>query len=194
MDIECGVCNGMSTTKSCKFDNRMFFILLHAGVGLALLSNVAIVPSWRSVQDFAVSGSGVSPINATLAIGDTDSLDFWAWFYGLIVSPNYSTTLPPVHCSGSGVSCASYFLPGTAYVVTPSVTSFTQHPEASAFIVDNSLGYQIEFYPPTSVNELDGALCKVYGWDWPDNSVGVEICLKQSGNDLLAGNSPRTPV
>jgi hypothetical protein len=172
----------MDTTNYC----RLFFILLHAGVGIALLSSVAFVPSWRSVDDLAFVGSGISAINATIAV-DAVPLNFWAWFYGLLVSLNYATSLPPIHCSGSGVACASYFLPGTVYDVYPHTSSFTQHPEADGFVVDNSIGYQIEFYPLSSTNELAGAICKVYGWEVPDNSAAVELCLKQSGNDLLAG-------
>ena len=186
--IDYGDSNGKSTV-NCNLDRSISFILLHAGVGIALLSNVAFVPSWRPVQDLAFDGSGWGPINATLA-ADMVPMDFWAWFYGLIVSPNYATSLPPIHCSGSGVACASYFLPGAVYFVSPSIDSFTEHPEANAFVVHNSIGYQIEFYPPESINELYGAACKVYGLDSQFGSVGVELCLKRSGNDLLAG----TPI
>jgi hypothetical protein len=119
---------------------RIFFILLHAGVGIALLSNVSFISAWRTVQPLSFHASGLGPINASLAIGADNyyPLGFWAWFYGLLVSPNYATFIPPIHCSGS--NCASYFLPGAIYVVDPSPTSFQDHQEATAFVVNNSPG------------------------------------------------------
>jgi hypothetical protein len=60
----------------------------------------------------------------------------------------------------------------------------------TAFVINNVTGYQAEFYPPEFGEELNGAVCQVYGVESEQLSVGVLICLKQSGSDLLAGFSP----
>lgn len=112
-------------------------------------------------------------------------LNFWAWFYGVLVSPNYATFIPPTKCSGA--NCASYFLPGPIYVVEPSSSTFQDHTDATAFIVDDSIGYQIEFYPPLSTDNLENAKCETYGIDTVNVSAAYILCMKQSGNDLIVG-------
>jgi hypothetical protein len=170
---------GFATVNSLRnIDLRIFFILLHAGVGIALLSNVSFVPSWRTVEPLSFLASGLGPINASLA-------GFWAWFYGLLVSPNYATSIAPTHCSGS--SCASYFLPGAIYVADPSPDTFTDHQEATAFVINNSLGYQLEFYPFASTDNLTDAICSTYGTNGVNDSSAIMLCMKQSSNDLLFG-------
>lgn len=140
------------------------------------------MPTWRKVENLSITASGIGPINSLIALNSWP-LAFWAWIYGILVSPNYSTTIPPLHCSGP--SCESYFLPGTIYLAQPQPPPIDVHPEATEFILDNTVGYQIELYPPSSIDELNNATCKIYG----NNYVAVLICLKQSGNDLLAGSS-----
>jgi len=162
---------------------RLFFILLHAFIGIALLTNVSFVNSWRPALPIFFEGAGLGPINATLAEG-TGPLVFWTWFYGLIASPNYLTTIPlndPSECVGG--LCASYFLPGAIYNLTPLVPPLEEHPEATTIVINNLRGYQLEFYPLVNATELNDALCEVYGVD----SVAILICLKKSGNSLLAG-------
>lgn len=87
---------------------------------------------------------GLGPINATTAV-DSSPVDLWAWFYGLLVLPNYVVMIPPVHCSAS--SCTSYFLPGPIYLLEPSTDSIQEFPQAEGFVIQNSVGYQREFYP-----------------------------------------------
>jgi hypothetical protein len=82
-------------------DERIFFILLHAGVGIALLTNVSFTSSWRVVEPFFLNATGIGPINATIAVNSFGPLNFWAWFYGLLVSPNYATFILPTKCSGA---------------------------------------------------------------------------------------------
>ena len=101
---------------------------------------------------------------------------------------SYRPIIPPIHCTGT-TQCASYFLPGTVYDMNPSPSTFTGHPEATTVVVKNSIGYQIEFYSLSSTDNFVDAECKAYGADSRTGSVGIFICLKQSGNDLIAGAS-----
>ena len=166
---------------------RLFFIVLHAFIGFALLTNVSFISSWRAVQDLSFSGTGIGPIDSAIALQKPQPNVFWSWFYGLIVSPNYSTTVAAIKCT-EGL-CYSYFLPGTTYSLHPS--SPTPGPEdlATALVINNVTGYQIEFYAPESKKELNNAVCQVYGVESGQTSVAILICLKQSGSDLLAGFS-----
>ena len=173
----------------CVTDIRILFLILHIVLGIVLLAKVSFTSTWRDVEKVSLLGSGIGPINASIAVdlGDYGPVQFWAWYYGLLVSPNYATFIPPIHCSGT-TNCASYFLPGTVYDITfPQSFNNGDHPEATALVVQNSVGYQIEFYSLSSSDSIAGAECKVYGYDNPPDSVGIVICLKQSGNDLIAG-------
>ena len=109
------------------------------------------------------------------------SLDFWAWVYGLLGSPNYAVGMSPLHCSGT--NCSSYFLPGAIYSIVGIDLPLSIHPEAPSLVVDNSIGYQIEYYPLSTDDTFDGAICKSYG----PNAYAVSSCMKQLGSDLLAG-------
>ena len=57
------------------------------------------------------------------------------------------------------------------------------HPEATLFTIENSVGYQMDFYPPLVTDNLDNA---EYGTDGHDTTA---LRIAQSGNDLLAGNN-----
>jgi hypothetical protein len=71
--------------------------------------------------------------------------------------------------------------------IIPSASSFVDRPEASFFIVEDSVGYQIDYYPPLLTDNLQGAICATYADS--GNWTALQICIKQSGNDLLAGLS-----
>jgi len=43
------------------------------------------------------------------------------------------------------------------------------------------------------LDNFDGATCKTYGWDDSVDSAAIFICIKQNGNDLLAGKLPSLP-
>jgi len=174
------VWGGQRCSLSGSSNCRIFFILLHAVLGVLLLSRVTFENSWRPIQSLQFSGSGLTPINASLA-NESSPLDFWAWLYGLLASPNYAIGVPPLHCSGT--NCSSYFLPGPIYTIEGIDLPLSFHPEAPLLVLDNSIGYQIEYYPPAIDNTFAGAVCKSYGV----NSYAVSICIKQSGSDLLAG-------
>ena len=100
----------------------------------------------------------------------------------ILSAPNFVITVPPTRCS-LGNDCQSYYLTGSIYNLDPSADTFRDHPEATLFIVENSIGYQIDYYPPLSTDNLGGAECGTYGADYS----ALHICIKQSGHDLLAG-------
>jgi hypothetical protein len=162
-------------------NERLFLFLLNAIVGIALLSNVSVVPSWRNTESVQFNFSGLGPINATLA-SEVWPLDYWAWLYSLLSTPNYVINVPPTRCS-LATDCQSFYLGGSIYNVDPSKDSFHNHPEATLFIVENSIGYQIDYYPPLSSDNMNGANCGTY----ETTETALNICIKQSGVDLLAG-------
>jgi hypothetical protein len=174
--------NGIYLT-SPTADLRIFLVLLNFSVGIALLSNISVVPSWNIVETFELEFSGLSPINSSLSTFNSP-LDYWAWLYSLLSTPNYVRTVPPTRCS-LGLQCQSYYLSGSIYNQIPSASSFVDRPEASFFIVEDSVGYQIDYYPPLLTDNLQGAICATYADS--GNWTALQICIKQSGNDLLAG-------
>jgi hypothetical protein len=178
-DNSSGGLNGLTLNDST--DERLFLFLLNIAVGIALLSNTSVVHSWREVESLNFKYSGLGPINATIS-EDAWPLQYWAWLYSLLSTPNYVITVPPTRCS-LGNECQSYYLPGTVYNLEPSAGKFRDHQEATLFIVKNSIGYQIDYYPPLSTDNLGGAQCGTYG----ATDIGLHLCIKQSGHDLLAG-------
>src|SRR5208282_4128875 len=181
MDNSSGEFNGLILNDST--NKRLFLFLLNIVVGISLLSNTSIVQSWREVESLNFRSSGLGPINATIA-EDAWPLAYWAWLYSLLSTPNFVINVPPTRCA-LGNDCQSYYLTGSLYNVDPAASSFTDHPEATLFIVENSVGYQLEYYPPSSNETLENAECGTYGLDW----TALHICLKQSDDDLLAGKS-----
>lgn len=187
--IVSGDCNGTKPDLKNLLRYRIFFTVLHFFIGLALLTNVSFISSWRPVQDsLSFSNTGIGPIDSTIALQNTQPNIFWFWFYGIVVSPNYSTSIAPTKCT-EGL-CYSCFLPGTMYSLNPTPSFPSEQGERhTALVINNVTGYQVEFYPPEPREEINGAVCQVYGAESNQVSVAVLICLKRSGNDLLAGFS-----
>ena len=159
-------------------------------VGIVLLADVSINSTWQPIQTQSITGFGLGLINTTLA-SPANLPVFWAWFYSVLVSPNYSLTLPP-NSTCSGIQCASYYLPGSLTNITlDKPASLSENP--AAFIVKNSTGYQIDFWPIEEFSDLNDATCEVYRSASGSNSAAVLICLKKSGTDILAGE-PVTPL
>lgn len=159
---------------------------MNAAVGIALLSNARVTPSWHTVESFPLIASGLGPINASIATDPgTSPLAFWSWIYSLLYTPSSVIPMSPTRCS-VGNDCQSFYLPGTIYNIVPPAASFTDHPEATILILENSIGYQLEFYPPSNTDTLGDAECQTFG----AYGASLHICIKQSGNDLLSGKLP----
>jgi len=156
---------------------------VNAIVGIALLSNISVVQSWRPVEAIDISSAGLSAINVSIA-SEIDAGDLWGWIYSLLPSPNYVLPVTPTRCTLAN-NCESYYLSGTIYDVFPPKEDFTNHSEATIFIVDNSIGYLLEFYPPDPGDLFDTtAECGTYGVE----AYAYQICLQQAGTNLLAGH------
>ena len=65
------------------------------------------------------------------------------------------------------------------------------YPNALGYIQNNAPGYQLEYYPIDRVKDPSMTLanCAVYGV----SNVAIQICLKNSGSSLMAGNFPFLP-
>lgn len=153
-------------------------------MGLALLSDVSIQTTWsNTVQDFSIVSAGLSPLNSSLAQAYPISAIFWAYYPCIFSDGTTVFSVPANSCSGA--NCFSYFFPGGADAIVPNPASQTAHPEASGIVVHNTPEYQMEFYPLSSSDSLSLTDCTIYGW----NGGAVQICVKQSGNDLITGIS-----
>lgn len=64
----------------------------------------------------------------------------------------------------------------------PDPRSIQTHSEATAFVVHDVPGFQVEFYPPSTSN-LTFASCKVYGYP----TTALVICIEQLDEGLVAG-------
>jgi hypothetical protein len=166
-------------------DVRLLFLPLNIALGLALLANVSIQTTWsNAVQSFSLLSAGLSPFNSSLAQTYPISSNFWSYYPSIFTDGTTVFSVPANSCSGA--NCFSYFFPGGANAIEPNPASQTAHPEASGIVVYNTPGYQVEFYPLSSSDSLSLTDCTIYGW----NSGAVQICVKQSGNDLITGISP----
>jgi hypothetical protein len=179
-DNNFGVCNGISLAVSQLIQVCFFAVSTLPIVGIALLSNISVVSSWRSVEIININASGLSPINASIA-QYLDPSEYWNWIWSLLESPDYVFPISPTRCS-LDINCQSYYFPGSH--IDPPMDAFTNHTEGTLFIVDNSIGYLLEYYPPLSTDQIDHtAECGTYGTD----SFAFHICLQQADSDLLAG-------
>jgi hypothetical protein len=173
-----------SFLNSC-INGSMFLFLVNVMVGIALLSNIGVVKSWRSVETIDISSAGLSAVN-TLIADEIDALNVWGWIYSLLPSPNYVLPVTPTRCTLAN-NCESYYLSGAMTNVNPPTVDFTNHSEATIFIVENSIGYLLEFFPPEAGEGFDiTAECGTYGVQ----EFAYYICLQQAGNSLLAGKRP----
>jgi hypothetical protein len=76
----------------------VFLFLINAIVGIALLSNISVVSSWRSVEIIDISASGLAPINGSIAETLYPST-YWGWIYSLLPSSNFVLPVTPTRCS-----------------------------------------------------------------------------------------------
>jgi len=149
---------------------------------MALLADVSIQTTWST--RYKVSPSSVQvyrPFNSSLAQTYPISSNFWSYYPSIFTDGTTVFSIPANSCSGA--NCFSYFFPGGANAIEPNPAGQTAHPEASGIVVYNTPGYQVEFYPLSSSDSLSLTDCTIYGW----NSGAVQICVKQSGNDLITG-------
>lgn len=178
---------------SIAIDRSIFFLLLHLGLGFALLAEVSFQVTWTDVVSTVhFNNAGLSPFNTSII--DLEGLNnlpvfFWATFPSVLSDGRYVTSAPPyTDACKSNSTCTSIFLPGGRSLLSPAPTR--QNASATALVVHDAPGAQIEFYamspsdPPLSTTD-----CHVYGYA----GQGIQLCVKSVGNDFIAGLSPTAP-
>lgn len=154
-----------------------------------MLTHAEFKTSWNTVDQFTLLRAGLSSMNTSL-IPDyvNDTLPFWYYYSAALSDGTYVSTISPLSCSGT--ECVSYFFPGGIKQVFPSPPTIQGYDEADGFIVYDTPGYQIDFYPPASKVSWNVADCKIYAVDALLNENGaIGICIRQDGNDLVAGTT-----
>jgi len=163
-------------------DCSLFYVILHAAIGLILLCDVSTITAWRPLDTFPITVAGLAPMNSSLAAGSPPD-EFWIAWQTILIDATSVISVPPYSCSGT--DCFSYFFPGG---VAEEAIVHTVPEEATSYIVYETPGYQIEYYslestsPPWN-NVTD---CRIYG----DLARAIQICVRQLGSDLMAGSSP----
>lgn len=161
------------------------FVVFHIGVGVALLADVTFQTTWsNTVDQFSSFTAGLSPLNSTLVQIYNLPVFYWVYFPAIFTDGRTVFPIPPHSCSGT--DCFSYFFPGGIGAVSPypSVAlEDTTYPDASGFVLHDTAGFQIEFYPLSSNDSLSLTDCQIYGW----SGAAIQICIKQDGGDLIAG-------
>jgi hypothetical protein len=140
--------------------------------------------------------AGLSPINSSLSeypyFNLTATTTFWWYFPALLTDVKRVRGVAPLNCSGTDNECLSYFLPGsmTSIQLDPSqpVLLPTEYPQGTAYVQVDAPGYQMDFQKIDRVNDPYMTLldCHLYGIP----EVAIQLCLKENGNEILAGNLP----
>ena len=162
----------------------VFFTLLRGALGVVLLSNISFNSAYHGVSLFPVT-AGLSPINASIADQLTSNLaavTFASYYRSLLLDNTHVIRIPPLSCSGD--DCFSYFFPGGLDSIFPRPGSYQQFPAATAYVVNDAPGYQIEFYPISSSDpQLITGDCQVFGTPFS----ALQICIKKVDSNLIAG-------
>ena len=80
---------------------------------------------------------------------------------------------------------ASHTFSLEVYSIFPRPGSYQQFPEATAYVVNDAPGYQIEFYPISSSDpQLMTGDCQVFGTPFS----ALQICIEKVDSHLIAGN------
>ena len=181
-----GVLNGFLLT--ALLINRILFLVLRAALGVILLAKVNFKTTWYAQYSYPISLGGVPPIDPSL-----QQIPNWAQrasnvvmnvWPSILVDPTIVTPVPPYVCSGS--DCISLFCPGgTGAVANNSVWDKKTYAQATAIVLNDAPGYQIEFTALTNVPPDPTAVCHSYA----TSSLGIQICIQTDGSQIIAGNS-----
>ena len=181
----------------------IILIAIRIALPIVLLANLdfeTIYP--RATPDHDII-AGVAPFNITYAV-ELGSLEnvmvpeyFVLFLAGLLRDPKVAFPAAPITdaCINSGDDCLSYVLPGdfsqiSAYTNDPNNLTLLPdlpHGNGAAYIVQNVLVHQLEFFPVQNTNSTSflNSDCRIYG-----NSVlgsSMKVCMRNEGNDLIAG-------
>jgi hypothetical protein len=167
-------------------DYSIFLLLLHLGIGFALLTQVSIQVTWTDVVSSAnFTTAGLSPFDTSIfdVVGALTVLPvmFWSTFPSVLSDGRYVTTVPPYTqaCSSDPTQCLSLFLPGGRTLLHPPPPSSNRNASATALVVHDAPGAQIEFYPPSKDDPtLYTSNCQHYG----NSDSAVQLCLQSVGN------------
>jgi len=176
---------------------RVFFVVLRMVLGILLLSDISFKSTYPEIHAFPVQRAGLSPLNSSLVnfpnFNVTATTEFWWYFPALLTDVKRVRGVAPLNCTGADDECLSYFVPGSMADISldPSqpVLAANQFPRATAYMQIDAPGYQLDFKRIDRVNDPYMTLldCHVYGIP----QVAIQVCLKENGNELLAGATPR---
>jgi hypothetical protein len=171
-------------------DLRLIFVVVRGALGVILLSDISFKTTYPAVYSSGITQAGLAPLNVsvtTLPQFNSDATtEFWWYFPSLMTDTARVTTIPPLICSTP--PCLSYFLPGSMglVILDPELPPIGKNnfSDATAFIVNDAPGYQIEFTPVTTQDlPLEGNDCKIYGIP----GAALQICAKAVGSELIGG-------
>jgi len=122
-------------------------------------------PFNRHILESAVL-AGLAPINASIfddSSANLATVTFALYYRSILVDGSHVVRIPPHSCSGN--QCFSYYFPGGLGNIFPRFrVHITPNPDATAYIVKDAPGYQVEFYPISTADpglRLDD--CQVFG-------------------------------
>jgi hypothetical protein len=168
----------------------LIFVVVRGALGVILLSDISFKTTYPEVYSSGITQAGLAPLNVSVTtIPDFNSdatAEFWWYFPSLMTDTARVTTIPPLTCSTP--PCLSYFLPGSMglVILDPELPPIGKNnfSDATAFIVNDAPGYQIEFTPVTTEDlPLEGNDCKIYGIP----GAALQICVKAVGSELIGG-------
>ena len=114
MNIGYGVHRG--TPRCMSLICRIILTLLRAMLGVILLADVSLKPSYHEIENFPILQAGLTPMNTSLVNDPNFQLiatgNFW-WHFPSMMS--YGHSIAPVSCSGT--LCQAFWSPGTMSLV-----------------------------------------------------------------------------
>ena len=164
-------------------------IIIRTLLGIILLSSVNVETNYLRISSPANIIAGLGPFNVTMALSESPvfvSRWFMMQISGLLSDPqNAILTTLDGNCSLAD-NCTAYLIPGDFKTIQARQSNISSIPNSAAsFVVENAQGYLLKFssslHPPLPFNDSD---CQIYG---VHNESALKLCLKNDGNDLLAG-------
>ena len=173
---------------------RVILTLVRVLLGVVLLADVSLKPTYRELQEFPVLQSGLTPMNTSLVYDPKFQFEatanFW-WNFPSVMSSGFS--IAPVTCSGN--DCQSFWFPGpiSSIQFAPGAAPVTDDdaPQATTFIEKSAPGYQIDFNPIDETKDPPMLLedCRVFGIP----IIAIQLCLKKTNDSSLLAGTVQIP-
>ena len=183
-------------------DDSIIQTLIKVVLSVILLSNISFETMYARVGSIQNIYSGTAPFNLSLAYqagaSEIISETFMGYTGNLLFNTISVVPFPPSTstCKAAGENCFSYIMPGDLGVVEEFSYGMLDHNGSTTFVSMKAPAYLLEYYPVQGDVVFENSDCLDFETllsvsSDPSFVIGslLRICLKNTGNDLIAGFS-----